>query len=56
MPAPPSSFVEGTGITEASTGNIAIGTPVPGVVAAIDVTWGESSKPMRRCSRSMPAM
>jgi RND family efflux transporter MFP subunit len=44
-PAPPfSSYVEGTGITEASTGNIAIGTPVPGIVAAIDVTWGEEVK------------
>ena len=38
---PFSSYVEGTGITEASTGNIAIGTPVPGIVARIDVTWGQ---------------
>ena len=38
---PFSSYVEGTGITEASTGNIAIGTPVPGIVAGIDVTWGQ---------------
>lgn len=44
-PAPPfSSYVEGTGITEASTGNIAIGTPVPGIVTAVDVTWGEEVK------------
>ena len=42
MEIPPfSSYVEGTGITEASTGNIAIGTPVPGIVARIDVTWGQ---------------
>jgi HlyD family secretion protein len=41
-PVPPfSSYVEGTGITEASTGNIAIGTPVPGIVRKIDVTWGQ---------------
>jgi HlyD family secretion protein len=39
--APFASYVEGTGITEASTGNIAIGTPVSGIVTAIDVTWGE---------------
>lgn len=40
--APPfSSYVEGTGITEASTGNIAIGSPVPGIVARVDVSWGQ---------------
>ena len=40
--APPfATYVEGTGITEASTGNIAIGTPVAGIVARIDVTWGQ---------------
>jgi HlyD family secretion protein len=39
--APFISYVEGTGITEASTGNIAIGTPVAGIVTAIAVTWGE---------------
>ena len=40
--APPfAAYVEGSGITEASTGNIAIGTPVPGIVARIDVTWGQ---------------
>ena len=38
---PFSSYVEGTGITEASTGNIAIGSPVPGIIARIDVTWGQ---------------
>jgi HlyD family secretion protein len=42
MEAPPfATYVEGTGITEASTGNIAIGTPVPGIVARIGVTWGQ---------------
>ena len=41
---PFSSYVEGTGITEASTGNIAIGTPVPGIVTTVDVTWGEQVK------------
>jgi HlyD family secretion protein len=39
--APFASYVEGTGITEASTGNIAIGTPVSGIVTAINVNWGE---------------
>jgi HlyD family secretion protein len=40
--APFASYVEGTGIIEASTGNIAIGTPVSGIVTKIDVTWGEN--------------
>lgn len=39
--APYASYVEGTGITEASTGNIAIGTPVAGIVTSIAVTWGQ---------------
>jgi len=39
--APFASYVEGSGITEASTGNIAIGTPVSGIVTAIHVTWDE---------------
>ena len=39
--APFASYVEGTGITEASTGNIAIGTPVSGIVTAIKVARGE---------------
>jgi HlyD family secretion protein len=44
-PMPPfPSYVEGTGITEASTGNISIGTPVPGIVTKIDVTWGQQVK------------
>ncbi len=39
--APYATYVEGTGLTEASTGNIAIGTPVSGIVTTISVTWGE---------------
>jgi HlyD family secretion protein len=39
--APFASYVEGTGITEASTGNIAIGTPISGIVKSIAVTWNE---------------
>lgn len=39
--APFSSYIFGPGIVEASTENIAIGTPVPGIVAAIYVKWGE---------------
>lgn len=38
---PFASYVAGTGLTEASTGNIAIGTPVSGIVSAVDVRWGE---------------
>lgn len=41
-PAVPfASYVAGTGLTEASTGNIAIGTPVSGIVTAVYVTWGQ---------------
>lgn len=39
--APFSSYVFGPGIVEASTENIAIGTPVSGIVTAIYVTWGQ---------------
>lgn len=35
------SNIFGPGIVEASTENIAIGTPVPGIVTAIYVKWGE---------------
>ena len=38
---PFASYVAGTGLTEASTGNIAVGTPVSGIVSAIYVKWGE---------------
>ena len=39
--APFSSYIFGPGIVEASTENIAIGTPVSGIVTAIYVQWGE---------------
>ena len=39
--APFENYVAGTGLIEASTGNIAIGTPVSGVVDAIYVKWGD---------------
>jgi len=39
--APYDSYVSGTGLIEASTGNIAIGTPVSGIVDAIYVKWGD---------------
>ena len=39
--APFASYVAGTGLIEASTGNIAIGTPVSGIVDAIYVKWGD---------------
>lgn len=35
------SYVAGTGLIEARTGNIAIGTPVSGIVDAIYVKWGD---------------
>lgn len=39
--APYDNYVAGTGLVEASTGNIAIGTPVSGIVDAIFVKWGD---------------
>jgi HlyD family secretion protein len=42
--APFSSYIFGPGIVEASTENIAIGTPVSGIVTDIYVTWGEQVK------------
>lgn len=42
--APFSSYIFGPGIVEASTQNIAIGTPVSGIVTAIYVKWGEQVK------------
>ena len=39
--APYSSYIFGPGIIEASTQNIAVGTPVSGIVTAVHVTWGE---------------
>ncbi len=38
---PFASYVAGSGMIEASTENIAIGTPVSGIVVAIYVTWGD---------------
>jgi RND family efflux transporter MFP subunit len=35
------SQVAGTGVVEAGTGNIAVGTPVAGIVAAVMVHWGD---------------
>jgi len=40
-PAPFENYVAGTGLIEASTGNIAIGTPVSGIVDDIYVKWGD---------------
>src|SRR5260370_38490188 len=39
--APFASYVAGAGIIEASTENIAIGTPVAGIVARIYVKWND---------------
>ena len=39
--APFESFVAGSGIIEASTENIAVGTPVSGIVMEIYVKWGD---------------
>lgn len=41
---PFSSYVFGPGIVEASTENIAIGTPVSGIVTAVYVKWGDRVK------------
>ncbi|MCC6676358.1 MAG: biotin/lipoyl-binding protein [Phycisphaerales bacterium] len=42
--APFRSFVAGSGLIEASTQNIAIGTPVPGLVTRVDVVVGDPVK------------
>lgn len=39
--APYQSYVAAAGLIEASSGNIAVGTPVPGILVAIDVQWGD---------------
>jgi RND family efflux transporter MFP subunit len=39
--APFESHVAGTGVVEAGTGNIAVGTPVSGIVAEVTVRWGD---------------
>src|ERR1700680_3928935 len=42
--APFKSYIFGSGIVEASTENIAVGTPVSGIVTAIYVKWGDRVK------------
>src|SRR6266853_1878903 len=42
--APFTSYIFGSGIVEASTENIAIGTPVSGIVTAVYVKWGDRVK------------
>ena len=42
--APFKSYIFGPGIVEASTENIAIGTPVSGIVTAVYVKWGDRVK------------
>jgi HlyD family secretion protein len=42
--APFSAYIFGPGIVEASTENIAVGTPVPGVVTEVYVKWGDRIK------------
>src|ERR1700674_1994548 len=42
--APFTSSIFGPGIVEASSENIAIGTPVSGIVTAIYVKWGDKGK------------
>ena len=42
--APFSSYIFGSGIVEASTENIAVGTPVSGIVTAVYVKWGDRVK------------
>jgi len=42
--APFTSYIAGPGIVEASTENIAIGTPVSGIVTAVYVKWGDQVK------------
>src|SRR5260370_30376464 len=39
--APFASYIFGPGIVEASTENIAIGTPVSGIVTVVYVKWGD---------------
>src|SRR6202035_5410265 len=42
--APFASYIFGPGIVEASTENIAVGTPVSGIVTGVYVKWGEHVK------------
>lgn len=40
--APYAAYVAGAGLVEARSGNIAVGTPVSGILVAIFVQWGET--------------
>src|SRR5579864_1920980 len=42
--APFTSYIFGPGIVEASSENIAVGTPVSGIVTAVYVKWGDRVK------------
>ena len=42
--APFRDYVAGAGVLEASTQNIAVGTPVPGIVSDVYVRWGDRVK------------
>lgn len=42
--APFPDYVAGAGVLEASTQNIAVGTPVPGIVSNVYVRWGDRVK------------
>jgi RND family efflux transporter MFP subunit len=56
--APYRTFVAGAGIVESSTENIAIGTPIAGIVAAVNVTVGtvvETGAPLFRIDDRLPA-
>lgn len=39
--APFASYIAGTGVVEATGGNVAVGTPVPGIVTAVYVGWND---------------
>ena len=39
------SYIAGTGVVEAGSGNIAVGTPVSGIITEVFVTWGAAVKP-----------
>ncbi|MBI5042034.1 MAG: efflux RND transporter periplasmic adaptor subunit [Gammaproteobacteria bacterium] len=43
--APYTAYVSGAGLVEASSRNLAIGTPVPGIVKNVDVQVGDHVKP-----------
>ena len=42
---PFAAYVAGAGMVEAGTGNIAVGTPVSGIVADVYVKWGQAVRP-----------